>query len=43
MKLYTLHLYNTAHFPKLVLDIPEDNAFTVMSDAQTSVTTTIWK
>ena len=43
MKLYALHLHNTAHFPKLVLNIPADCTVTVISGAQSTGKTTILK
>lgn len=43
MKLYALHLHNTAHFSKLDLTIPEDCPVTVISGAQASGKTTLLK
>ena len=43
MKLYALHLYNTSHFSKLSLTLPEDCPVTVISGAQASGKTSILK
>ena len=43
MKVYAFHLYHTAHFPQLTLNIPQHATTTIISGAQGSGKTTILK